>query len=555
MNLGKLANPKTQLVEDESESRFRDYRAPSKHGEALIDPRLDEADTMVKANRELLDQYGDFFTSLRSRARSQMLEDSLRYTSAYRDVTWARERLANSDAAEISIIMAGHQPALFHPGVWFKNFALDHIGRQLNQVDQGQHAIPVNLVIDNDVAPGSSIRVPVDGGRSRVTVPYDTAGGGVPYEQTVIRDRQVFDHFDDAVISAMGQTSAEFGEPCVRQLWRHALEAIGRCGVAGCALAQARHGLEGEIGLQTLELPLSVLCRGAAFAEFALAILTQLPKFHDDYNQCTDAYRRAHGIRSSAHPVPNLSREGDWWEAPMWIFGNDDPQRKAAWVKMEGETLVLSDTIEPDDRARVIRIDTRMRKLAAEQLANLVNPDFKIRPRALVTTMYARLVLSDLFMHGIGGGKYDQLGDQIIERFFEVKPPQFMVISATVNLPGAHRGNAVERIEKLTRQLRDAVYQPERFADQVDMDSGLIGRKQALISQLSDTRPSKAWHDEVASINAALSKSLQNLTSQWRELLVEAKQEAAGDLVQSSREHPFCVFPLQYLLETYRKLL
>ena len=31
----------------------------------------------------------------------------------------------------------------------------------------------------------------------------------------------------------------------------------------------------------------------------------------------------------------------------------------------------------------------------------------KIRPRAILTTLYSRLFLSDLFIHGIGGAKYD----------------------------------------------------------------------------------------------------------------------------------------------------
>ena len=38
----------------------------------------------------------------------------------------------------------------------------------------------------------------------------------------------------------------------------------------------------------------------------------------------------------------------------------------------------------------------------------------KLRSRALVTTLFARLLLSDLFMHGIGA-KYDELTDVLVE--------------------------------------------------------------------------------------------------------------------------------------------
>ena len=92
--------------------------------------------------------------------------------------------------------MAGHQPALFHAGVWFKNFALSHVAEQTG-------GIAVNLVIDNDVTSGSSIRVPTwnsdASGASYANVPFDDAVARVPYEQTTIRNRELFDSFDERV--------------------------------------------------------------------------------------------------------------------------------------------------------------------------------------------------------------------------------------------------------------------------------------------------------------------------------------------------------------------
>ena len=61
---------------------------------------------------------------------------------------------------------------------------------------------------------------------------------------------------------------------------------------------------------------------------------------------------------------------------------------------------------------------------------------------ALVTTLFARLVLSDLFIHGIGGAKYDQLTDELIRSFFGLAPPDYLVISATLHL-AASTGRAV----------------------------------------------------------------------------------------------------------------
>ena len=47
----------------------------------------------------------------------------------------------------------------------------------------------------------------------------------------------------------------------------------------------------------------------------------------------------------------------------------------------------------------------------------------RLRTRALTTTMFARYLLGDLFIHGIGGAKYDELGDEIARGFFGIEPP------------------------------------------------------------------------------------------------------------------------------------
>lgn len=520
---------------------FRDYRAPQSHGECLAEPGFGSVAALLKTNREL--QQGQSFpgAALRENARRKLIEDAVRYTSSYRSVgTIGR---VDGDQPLPPILMAGHQPALFHAGVWFKNFALSRIATQ-------QRAVAINLVIDNDVASGCSIRVPVVQSDQRVsyqTVAFDDAGGGVPYEQTTIQNRDVFDSFDQRVKESISPLVAD---PCVTAMWQHAKAAVQRCGIAGCALAQARHGLEGDLGLETLEIPLGVVCRTTEFAEFALAILTELPRFHRCYNDATNLYRVIHGIRSSAHPVPNLAEDGEWFEAPMWVYGDDAPLRRPVWAKLSDDHLVLSDRVE-----REHRIDLRYPKLAAEQLASLASPNFKLRPRALLTTMYARLVLSDLFLHGIGGGKYDQLNDRIIRSFFMLEPPQFMVASATVQLPGVVGDDHRPQIRDLKRRIRDTVFQAERFVDEIELSPADVERKQQLLQHVPPVGKRWKWHAEVTQLNESLSRQTRPLRTRLREELARVERNAMANGLLASREHPFCLFPLDYLKATYDSML
>ena len=55
---------------------------------------------------------------------------------------------------------------------------------------------------------------------------------------------------------------------------------------------------------------------------------------------------------------------------------------------------------------------TAMRRRRRSRLAELSSRGIKLRTRALTTTLFARLVLSDMFLHGIGGAKYDQVTDR-----------------------------------------------------------------------------------------------------------------------------------------------
>ncbi|MGB7344853.1 MAG: hypothetical protein WBD20_11605 [Pirellulaceae bacterium] len=525
-------------IPDEGVTSFRQYRAPRLNQEVYVDPPLDQAAELLAANRRLIDQYDSPWKAMRGEARKQLLTDAIRYTSVYRDTTWV-----DRDPVR-PIIMAGHQPSLFHPGVWFKNFALNHLANELD-------ATAVNLVVDNDVAKSSSVRIPTidptSGLAAYRAVPYDQAGGGVPYEQTTVGDLKLFDQFDTNVANIVRPLVKD---PCVHQLWRHAREAIGRCGVAGCALAQARHGLEGEIGLQTLELPLGVFCRGRAFAEFALSILTEMPRFQKSYNDSAQDYRVAHGIRSTAHPVPDLAEKDGWFEAPLWIYGNLSPYRKAAWVRMQDDILEISDLGN-----RLVRIDTSKMSDAVDQLTAAMTPEFKLRPRALLTTMYSRLVLSDLFLHGIGGGKYDQLGDMVTESFFAIKPPKFMVLSATVQLPGVQATDIAAEVRGLKRKIRETNYQGERFATTSNIDQKLVDQKLALLQSVPPRGERVQWHREITELNYKLSDQLGDVRRELQSELAIAQRKAVGQSILQSREHSFSVFPLSYLTESFKAML
>jgi hypothetical protein len=528
------------------EPTYRRWRAPRGDGDSLIDPPLGRTASLLADNRKAARrQYrgielGDrTLGDLARQARYDLIEAAGRYTSAYRDVPASLHSAAqtSSDDHVPPVILSGHQPELFHPGVWFKNFVLASVG-----ADCG--AAPINLLVDNDVSSVAAIRVPT-GSREEPwieSVPYDRPLAGVPYEQRPILDVECFATFSQRVERSV---SPFVSRPLVATLWPSAVEAARRTKSLGRSLAEARHRLEGAWGLATLELPLGEVCRQPAWHVFAAHLLARHARLRNDYNAALFDYRRAARIRSRTHPVPQLVAEDDWRELPLWIWSDADPQRRRLWVRRHSEEIELT------DRAGFRRRLDAAESTLATQLAESAEEGVKLRPRALITTMYARLVLGDLFLHGIGGSKYDELTDEIIRRFFGVEPTAYSTVTATRCLAPRPLEAEQQQLRRIDRALRDMHYNPDRFVDEADAReekiAGWIAEKRRLIAAEPPPGARKGRHQAIEEANRRLRECVE---SKRRELVFErqrlAEQVRVSRLI-GSREFSFCLFPEESL--------
>ena len=522
---------------------YRQLRAPAGHGAVLINPPLSAAGALVEANeaQRLAREYdcqGRLLSDLSDAARSDLVRQALQYTGEYRNVD-------PSVGSSGRILLAGHQPELFHSGVWFKNFALGMLAVQLD-------AAAVNLLVDNDPVRRVALRVP--GGSLTephwVDVPWDTGDAEIPYEERAVADMGLFESFGKRVADVIQPLVPD---PLVRRLWPDIVEAVGDTGYVGQSIARARHRLEGKHGLATLELPLSLVCQTDPFYWFVVHLLAQLPRLWELYNGSLSEYRLVHHIRSRAHPVPDLAADQQWLEAPFWIWNTDEPRRRRLFVRQRDDTLELTD--RGNFRCVLPVSDDQEGPDAVAKLAQITATGYKLRPRALITTMYARLFLGDLFLHGIGGAKYDQLTDMLIERFWGFQPPAFLTVTATVQLPLGGTPVSIVELQNVTQQLRQLRYQPERHMDMARMGASdrthearrLIGSKRKWINTDLPRGRRRQRHEEICRANESLqpfvSEKRRDLENQQRNLESKLRTQA----VLSSREYSFCLFPEEFL--------
>ncbi|HEX4591064.1 MAG TPA: hypothetical protein VH120_14095, partial [Gemmataceae bacterium] len=141
-------------------------RAPAGDGEVLAYPPLAGLDRRLDGNRAILTR--------NSIEIGGMPLAELRRSAVAEVVAAARDYLGEH-SPEISadrLLVAGHQPDLFHPGVWLKNYVL-------NALAHGHGAVPLNLVVDNDTVKSTAVRLPALGQHGEpksvhlVAVPYD----------------------------------------------------------------------------------------------------------------------------------------------------------------------------------------------------------------------------------------------------------------------------------------------------------------------------------------------------------------------------------------------
>ncbi len=505
----------------------RRWRAPSTDGAALVEPSAEELDERWLDNRAC--QSNQRFSinqipigQLRSVARQQLIAAATEYTRQYRNVP-----VIVASETPAPIVMAGHQPELVHPGVWFKNFVLSRIARRFN-------AAAINFSVDTDECTVTSIRVPT-GSRQKPAiewVPFDRLQIACPYEAAKAVDTKMFESFGDRVRDAIRPW---IQTPLIEVIWPKVLTLYPLFENVGRALAAARHQYEAECGLLTLELPLSEICETESFAHFAAEIFSRTEEFNLIHNQVLGQYRSENRVRGHARPVPDLESEPLLWETPFWFWSSTHPGRQRLFATIQSEHLLL--TNRSDWTARLPR-----RELAAA-IYELLQSNVAIRPRALLTTTYARLILSDLFLHGIGGAKYDEVTDEIARRFFRIELPNYLTLSATLRLPIELPDVGIADRLAIQRRLRDIRYHPEVFYDGADSDvAELIAQKKNWI-QSPDPQLSHLRHITLNSINHQLSSGLAEVQRDLMHQLESVNAELSRKSLLGSREFSYVLFP------------
>jgi hypothetical protein len=514
----------------------------------LLEPSAGVVHDLLRANHSRLtawdyDFQGKRANRLREQVRSELLETSLAFLKRH-GLELERRHGDASAAPFVPLVVTGHQPELFHPGVWIKNFAAGAIARACG-------GLGLNLIIDSDIPKTLSVQVPTvrEDRLEREAVEFDRFVDELPYEDLKITDEARFRSFRERVRRVLGGLVSD---PVMDAFWPSVERHAGAGNTLGLRFSLARRELEAAWGISNLELPQSAFCETEGFLWFVCHLLAHLPRYQQVYNAALTEYRHAHGIRSKNHPVPALAREGDWLEAPFWVWRASAPRRKALLVRQRARDMQLRIAGDGEPFIELPLSPSSDACCAVERLRGLTRSSIRLRTRALTTTLFGRFLVGDLFIHGIGGAKYEGLGDRIARRFFGIDAPGFLTLSMTV-WPGIPtRSESRAALFAIDRQLRDLHFNPDRHLDEPyrdDVRNIVEGKRQAIAGPVASRRQRVARCRTIRECNEALRPFVGDQQAALLQLQASTRESLRWNQTATNREFPYVIYSAARLKE------
>jgi hypothetical protein len=549
-------------------STNKSFIVPRDNNSHLLYPLSESVDGLLSYNLGLQVDSPRWLQDLRVLARTEALEAAQKFDDECGPLNTGTLR---KTTAPKHWLVGGHQPELFHPGVWFKNYLLAGISQKL--CENGSPCQPLHVIIDHDLAKADTIKTIYKKAgklvvRNNVLPFRSLAHPPLPWQSTYLEPSMLPD-WREIVLSVERDCISQGWEPILSTKFSLLEHCISTNRSVGDAFSLLRRSVELSCGIQNSEVRMSQLCERSAFGEFVFRCLSESTKLIDAYNRSRDEFRQRRKIRNAAQPVPELQSHAGWVEMPFWMYRSrpaeseiqQDNYRNKLWFSQSARGSYLANS-PSHDASILLRIpDDLARDINTGRCQLLWNEwcqeGICIRPRALMTTLFLRFVLSDLFVHGVGGGLYDSVTDEIACRLWGLTPPKMIVASATLHLPIEEPAGAFELDErKLNDQLRWLRSAPERFLDPRSPTAQiLLTEHKSLITNIPSGHAKSEWHGRMASLRTKILANIHDESESIEAASSKLIQQRHQKAICSSREYSFAVFSERDITSRLRKVV
>jgi hypothetical protein len=419
------------------------------------------------------------------------------------------------------LIASGHQPGFPHPGILYKHAVLEQVAPA---------AIAVNVVVESDTAEALVARVPACRDR-RISVEAVTlahADKRLVLAEAPKPDRRLFeDRLSEVRRAAATLDNDDILKALDRFAALHREEYADHDSLAALLTAYRRRYFPTP---HVRELTLTALCETDAFRTFAAGLIEGAERFFSTHNECLARHRRERRIRTTVNPFPDLRRNAAAIEAPLWHVG-DDGRRASLFV-------------EPGARSTALRAhDAPLGAFSTRAELDRLVGGLELRPKAVTLTMFLRLCLADLFVHGVSGANYDSATDAILRDAFGIEPPAYGVASLTLSLPLEFDDGLENRVQGLAGQARRMTWNPDEFVPEANP---LRRRKRDILAGAGG-HLTRAEHEAIEAVRVELLDSIGPARRAHAGELEAARAALAAQRRLAARDFPYFLYPLPQL--------
>jgi hypothetical protein len=398
------------------------------------------------------------------------------------------------------IIATGHQAWFWHPGILAKDIAMA-------QAAKYHHGHMLHLVVDHDVHPAMQLPIPIHQDHVMIAKVIQLAK---VREDIPITSQEPVDikQVQDNLWYLKEEQSASLG---------NALLNMPHCENLGqqitVILTRLMRPWVGEVPVlystQLLKLPTAKR-------------MVQL--MLDDAQFMARCYNNA--VNEVPHAgIAHLSVEPDRVELPIWLIRWDQPRIRVYADIADKKAILVDESGEPID-------------MHSELLA----------PKALFLSALMRSVVSQLFIHGKGGGVYDQVTEIWWSQWKQPPLNPLAIASADLYMHWDVPFAMPEDVEEARWYLHHLRHNIDRHAD---VDESLVQAKQELIEMLADRKADrsekKMWFKQLHAINDQFCEDHVDLLNAAYNQLTHAKNGITNRALASRRDWPFFLYPEHHL--------
>ncbi len=497
---------------------------PREENIIFVSPDLKEWNSRTDSNIKELKNIKN-----RLEAKNELLYSAAAYTKkliGYSDINY------NSD-----VIVTGHQAIWHHCGIWSKSVMADKFARC-------RQGCCLFLVLDHDIC-NTELVIPAHASSLDLTLHKYSAE--ICDKPVPLECRHVNNDIINLIYGLIENCSGYFCGHIWNKHLKHIKDTIPAMVVISDIIIFLQAILNLELGLNKfLYLPVSYLSHSNAFNDFLSRIIEDAYKFVKIYNESIRNQINTLNIKS--HETLKLLEvciNPKRIELPFWFISKSG-QRFSLYVMNNSDynfTLFAGNE-------KLAQFKTSSSYSIHQQVLPIIKANkFRIRPKAISLSLFCRIYLSDWFIHGIGGARYEIITDYILEKYYKSRL-SFGITTATMTLPLNNSLNENDKIDSLKQFRRMVIYSPEKFISPEELKDqnlqSLIEQKKDYIKTSRDINMTtslrySAWQS-IKEINHLLRKKVNNLSKDLQKEINASEKLIKNQKSYKSREYFYGLF-------------